>query len=151
MVVKYALVIASLKNLNVCKSYFYIQMVMFIAENFLASRSMDEVEVSNLLNLLLGVFFFVGFCFDFWPNTFALFIFYTSNPIARHYLYNESFDIEVVSNLMMNSFMTFIMCATIQIIINRIGFTFIDAVLLKEGNEQLLNNLEEGVVIFDEE
>ena len=82
---------------------------------------------------------------------FTLFIFYTSNHIARHFLYNEPFDISVVSNLMMNSFMTFIMCATVQIIINRIGFTFIDAVLLKEGNEQLLNNLEEGVVIFDEE
>ena len=100
---------------------------------------------------MLGVFFFVGFYFDFWPNVFALFIFYTSNPIARHFLYNEPFDIGVISSLIINLFMIFFMCSTIQIIINRIGFTFIDAVLLKEGNEQLLNNLEEGVVIFDEE
>ena len=36
-VTKYILVIASIKNLNVCKSYFYLQMVFLIAENFLVT------------------------------------------------------------------------------------------------------------------
>ena len=37
-----------------------------------------------------------------------------------------------------------------HIVINLIGLLFVDAVILREGNEQLLNDLKEGVIIMDE-
>ena len=36
-------------------------------------------------------------------------------------------------------------------IINLIGLLFVDAEILRAGDEQLLNDLKEGVIIMDEE
>ena len=34
--------------------------------------------------------------------------------------------------------------------IKKTGFIYVESEILREGNEQLLNNLEEGVMIFEE-
>jgi hypothetical protein len=38
----------------------------------------------------------------------------------------------------------------IHIIVTKVGMIYIEAEVLREGNEQTLNNLEEGVIIVDE-
>ena len=37
-----------------------------------------------------------------------------------------------------------------HIVSTKIGFTYVDLEILREGNEQLLDNLEEGVMILEE-
>ena len=37
----------------------------------------------------------------------------------------------------------------IHLIITRVGMSFVNADILSLGNEQLLNNLEEGIMILD--
>ena len=36
-------------------------------------------------------------------------------------------------------------------IISKMGFIFVEAEIMRAGNEQFLNNLEEGIVILDED
>ena len=38
-----------------------------------------------------------------------------------------------------------------SMIFNKVGMIFIDAEVLREGNNQVLNNLEEGVIILKED
>ena len=44
----------------------------------------------------------------------------------------------------------FLVLICIQIIFSWLGFIFLDAEILRGGNEQLLNNLDESVVILEE-
>ena len=39
----------------------------------------------------------------------------------------------------------------VHLIITKVGKIFVESEVLREGNEQLLNNLDEGVVIIDED
>jgi RsiW-degrading membrane proteinase PrsW (M82 family) len=38
----------------------------------------------------------------------------------------------------------------IHLVISKVGMIYTDAEVLREGNDQTLNNLEEGVIILDE-
>ena len=37
-----------------------------------------------------------------------------------------------------------------HLVIKKTGFIYVESEILREGNEQLLNNLEEGVLIIEE-
>ena len=38
-----------------------------------------------------------------------------------------------------------------HLVITKVGFIYVESEILREGNEQLLNNLEEGVMIIEEQ
>ena len=38
-----------------------------------------------------------------------------------------------------------------HLVITKTGFIYVESEILREGNEQLLNNLEEGVMIIEEQ
>ena len=50
-----------------------------------------------------------------------------------------------------NMVMTAFLCWVIHIAITNCGMIAVEADILRSGNEQLLNNLEEGVIIQSEE
>ena len=66
-------------------------------------------------------------------------------------MYNEPFDGEVIIKCLMNMIWQSLNLLVAHLTITKVGMIFVEAEILREGNESLLNELEEGVIIQDAE
>ena len=89
--------------------------------------------------------YFNGFAGIFWANISISAVFF-----RRALLYDED-----VGGLVIGYFATMVNLTLsliyIHLLLTKIGMIYIDAEVLREGNDSTLNNLEEGVVILKEE
>ena len=89
--------------------------------------------------------YFNGFAGIFWANVILSTVFF-----RRALFYEEDAGGLVISYVMSVMFLT-LNLIYIHLILTKIGMIYIDAEVLREGNDATLNNLEEGVVILKEE
>ena len=66
-------------------------------------------------------------------------------------MFGEPFTGEVVVWCLSSMFWQAFNCWIIHLIITKVGMIFIDAEILRTGNDQLLNELEEGVIILQDD
>ena len=71
--------------------------------------------------------------------------------IGRAVFYAEPLDGKLIFATFSGMIMLTINLLVFHLIITKVGMIYVEAEILRTGNEELLNNLEEGVVILDNE
>ena len=99
------------------------------------------IVVSGLLNFTLEYF-------HFWPSL-ACTLLQTVVYFVCQNMYTDT-PIGILSALLALVQVTLYLTMT-HMIVTKVGFIFVHAESVNEGNEQLLNNLDEGVVILDKQ
>ena len=108
--------------------------------------SFYDILIRTLISALRFILcYFNGFAGIFWANVSIGSVF-----VRRALFHEEDFGDLVIGYVMTVVFLT-VNLIYIHLILTKIGMIYIDAEVLREGNDSTLNNLEEGVVILKEE
>ena len=89
--------------------------------------------------------------FHFWPTAIGALFVQTSSLVARGSLYGQEITAGIVFEGLFTVFWLFMNLLGTHIILEWIGMIFVKSESIRIGNENLLNGLEEGVVILDED
>lgn len=95
----------------------------------------------------------MNFCllyYDFWPSSICMVLSQAVQMIIISVVYEKPItagDVGMTIAAMIWQFTNLLLC---HLIINSMGMLFVEADILRTGNEQLLNNLKEGVIIMDQ-
>ena len=89
---------------------------------------------------------FTLFYFHFWRALMFTMLKMVVFNAGRKIFYYETID-ETIMECLMNMFFQSLSIWIIHIIITQVGMIFVEAEVLRTGNEQVLDNLEEGVII----
>lgn len=138
----------SMKKLSICKTYIYYQVLYGILEDCLPRDFGDmQSKLSNTNNIM-------NFCllyFDFWPNCLTMSALPLVQLMTNTFVYDKNMTGSLIWHCIAATgwqFFSLLMC---HMVINAVGLIFVEADILRSGNEQLLNNLKEGVIIMDQE
>ena len=71
--------------------------------------------------------------------------------LVRQFIYEAPIDSGIVVGLITAMIFTALVITLMHILFNKMGLLFVDAEILRTGNDQLLNDLQEGVIILNEE
>ena len=141
------IILASIKYLKVTKAIAYYMLAMeFIFEVGLPINRGSES--AGHLNLLM-TFFFVLDYFHFWPTVICCALVSIANGVAIGYLYSSEPSKINVLGIFVNVIMNFCAQVVMHVIMTAAGMLFVDAEVLRLGNDGLLNDLDEGVIIVD--
>ena len=94
--------------------------------------------------------FFVSDYFHFWSTAFCSGIVSITNGVANGYLYSNDPSKIVIHSVILTVLMNFCTQFIIHLITTACGMLFVDAEVLRQGNDSLLDDLDEGVIIVDE-
>ena len=64
---------------------------------------------------------------------------------------DEPLNQEIITIVIIYSLIFSLALFIVHLVVTKTGYLYIETEILREGNESLLNNLEEGVIIFEEE
>ena len=129
------LLLISMKYLAICKTYFYYELILVMIEQFLPLN--ENIGTANTRILLMQTLNFLLHYFDWWPSMICALL---TLPV---YLYGRAtlhFEPEPISAdtliylviSMIWLFMNILIC---HLIITKVGFIFVDAEILRTGNE----------------
>jgi len=94
---------------------------------------------------------FVAFSFNFWPNMIALLSAHAFNiVVAQSFVYGTAIP-GVLVGLFASAIWLLFNSTFAHLMLTWGGKLFVKAEILREGNEELLNNLKEGVFIIAED
>ena len=139
--------IASLKWPKLFKSFYYIELLVFSAETIIPT---DLSLAYEQMFWILGSyqFFWLGY-FSFWIDLVCLILSFIPMYVGRVFYHEDPLN-EVAFNAILMVPWPTLNIFLIHWVITKFGFLFIDAEMLRLGNDQLFDNLEEGVVILEE-
>ena len=141
------IILASIKYLKVTKAIAYYMLAMeFIFEVGLPINRGSES--AGYVNLLMTIFFVLDY-FHFWPTVICSALVSIANGVANGYLYSSEPSKINVLGIFVNVMMNFCAQVGVHIITTAAGMLFVDAEVLRLGNDGLLNDLDEGVIIVD--
>ena len=142
------LFLIGLKWLKITRIFFYYELITFVIEQMLPFDI--TWTVATLIRLLISSLNLITDYFDWWPSLFCTLLQYPILGVARAMFYNESIDSHFFLNITSTMVVSALFSWIIHISIVKFNLIYIEAEVLREGNEQLLNNLEEGVIIVEE-
>lgn len=128
------------------KASFYIECVCHVCEAMLPVDM--EMNFDLLFILIYHYMTFWLSYWHFWPNLFCLILslvpYYVMRVIFNGNTVGEAlFFLCYIPWHLMNLFI-------IHWVLTIVGMIYVDAEVLRKGNNELLDNLEEGVIIFEE-
>ena len=89
-----------------------------------------------LISLLLNVFSLLVFYFDFWPNLLCNTLVLILIPIVRSFVYEESEEATgIATAVLLNIFWQGLIFFFCHIVVSKLGFIFVEAEIMREGNE----------------
>ena len=145
------LLLLQYKKFSLSKLNFYFEfannllIALFLPQNMNLEDALAYTVLTN----------FVTFLFDFfhwWPSLIASSLLIVAEFAGRSLMYDE--PLNQSSNI---ATCIIIICWQalslwpIQLCITKVGMIFVEAELLRTGNEQLLNQLDEGVIVLESE
>jgi len=146
--VRLAILLSCFKWMWIIRYSIFVELLLVpLVEIFLPSQigsaqDFNMALMMSFLNTELYYFEFKRHCaFGFLPVLFT--------AIRRYLFHAES--LEDMSGILVS--MIFAVPASlilVHLIITKVGMIFVNAIVLRAGNDQVLDNLEEGVVILDE-
>lgn len=96
----------------------------------------------------------VNFClnyFHFWPSFLLTIACQVAFFTSRIFIYEDQLDSKMALSWLFTAIWQSCNLLLVHIVTTKIGFIFVESQILRTGNEQLLSNLEEGVIIFEED
>lgn len=71
------------------------------------------------------------------------------NQVGRFVVFRESLDTKASIDLALDMMVVAMFCWTFHMVLSLFGKYYVEAEILRKGNDELLDNLEEGVLIRD--
>ena len=148
LVARAVLFIASWKWMNLTRIVFYLEIVIQVVE---ACMPINVADTGFFMvgKMQMGYINFWLSYFHWWPSL-ALSLF-TLLPYsaARYYYYDDSATLLAIM-MVFHIIFHAMNLLFIHLIITKVGMLYAETEVLRSGNDALLENLVEGVVIFDE-
>ena len=140
--------IASFKWKQLIKFHLHFE---FLLETIAASMPV-EINAGRDIELMLSLTIMnvTVSCFDIVPTLISTSLVIIPVHIRRVVFYHDSIGKMIVSYFLSWSWLMFIVIG-VHLVITKVGFIYIEAEALRSGNEQTLDNLNEGVIILGEE
>ena len=107
-----------------------------------AGRDIELMLCLTIINITMSYF-------DLIPTLISTSLIVIPVHIRRVVFYNNSIGAMVVSGLLTWMWLMMMVLA-IHLVVTKVGFIYIEAEALRSGNEQTLDNLDEGVIILSE-
>jgi len=107
-------------------------------------HSVELFMMENLLNFYLHFF-------NFWPNLVCTILAQVSIVVANSLLYLEPVTGIMIVLALGGIAWSFFNFLVTYLIITQIGLNYVQSETVNIGNEQLLNNLKEGIIILDKD
>ena len=141
------LLFLSFKYLRVTKVYIYCNLIVtLICEiglpNGLGAERIEFMHLSLLMIFILDYF-------DFYPSIVCIIIVHLSQIASESILYGNEITTSHVISVLGICVLQFLQLFTIHIIITKVGMIFVESEIVRIGNDQILNNLKEGVIILN--
>ena len=143
------LFLLALKWIRVTKVFFYYELITALIEQMLPWNV--SWTVACLIRLLVTIVNFVTDYFDFWPSLICLQLQYPVMSIFHSLFHNERVDGQFFAQMFTNMIICSLCVWVAHLSLAKCGMIYCEAEVLRDGNEQLLNNLEEGVMILEED
>lgn len=143
------LFLIALKWRKITKIFFYYELITSLLEMMLPSDITQAA--ATLIRVLVTTLNFISDYFDFLPSLICIILQYPVMAGFHAAFYNLPTDGTFFGGMILNMITSAVSIWMCHICITKIGMIFVEAEVLREGNEQLLNNLEEGVIIGHED
>ena len=142
------LLLISLKNIQVCRTYLYYQVVFMVVEMLLpvdnGDFQLNRLMMNNAFNFLL-------LFHNFWPGCLSMLLCQIILLPANYLVYDKEIDSKAVVACLFGLFYQFFNLFMINLGANMLGLLFVNKEILQKGNENLLNESSEGIIIIDQE
>ena len=127
----------------------YYEIFDVVIEQFLPTEMTTATSIGKRLNVSL-ISFLLDY-FHWWPG-----LIFTLSQLVIQYggralMFGEPFTGEVIFQCVINMGLQAFFVWICHICIVKVGMIFVEAEILRTGNEQLLDDLEEGVIIQKDE
>ena len=142
------LVVISLKQPKVTRSYIYIQSLYILCEQLIPR---DYGQMHTQLMLSNDIVDFSMLYFAFWPNLTVVLLRLASSILIYKFMSLKPVGVEVAMEIIAVCIFTVFYLCLIHFVMTWVGLIFVETKILRNGNEQLLHGLKEGVIILDEE
>ena len=130
----------------VCRIYVYYQIV-YLSVEWCLPRDYGDMQTSVLYSE--NVLNFVLLYFDFWPSCLGFIFPCLVQAVMSHLHYDKEVDSFFVAELIFMLVWQFLNLLLCHYVITSVGLLYVTTETMNTSNEQLLNNLNEGVVIND--
>ena len=139
----------SYKKPRVCRMYFFYELMMMMIDQCLP-RDIN-LETLNFLLLLLTTLNFFSMAYDYWPNLVACSISQVIFTAIRASVYNDELNGDAVLGCFFNILWSVLVTLCAHVVITSAGLLFVEAEILRQGNDSILDGLKEGVIILSED
>ena len=136
----------SFKYLKVTKLYIYYNLMTALIWEIGLPSTMGTARI-NYMQMSLLVIFILDY-FHFWAPVLCMTIIHLSQIASESILYGNEITASLVIHVLGVCVIQFLHFFTVHIIITHVGMIFVDSEIVRIGNDQVLNNLKEGVIIF---
>ena len=141
------LLFLSFKYLRVTKVYIYYNLFVILVCEMGLPNSLGAERI-EFIQLSLIIVFCSDF-FDFYPSIVCIMIVHLTQIASESILYGNEITTSLVISVLGVCILQFINLFTIHILITKVGMIFVESEIVRIGNDQILNNLKEGVIILN--
>ena len=95
--------------------------------------------------------YFIQDYFHFYPTVICITVVQLAQIPACSLLYGNEVTASLITKVVLGCFLQFFNLFFIHIVMTQVGMIFVNSETVRVGNEEILNNMKEGVVILHEE
>lgn len=138
----------STKWLGITKYYIYITSLLHVVYSFIPfDRANGHARIETGLQSSLE---FTMCYFKWFPSLLISVFNMVWNQVGRVVVFQEPLDSKSSINLAIDMFIVTGYCWSFHMVLSLFGKYYVDAEILRKGNDELLDSLEEGLLIQDE-
>ena len=142
------LLILSFKYLRLTKVFIYYNVMAALVWEIGLPHGMG-LERINYMQVQLVIVFILDY-FDFYPSIACIVGVHLSHIFSESVLYGHEITALFVIQVLGVCVIQYLQLFTVHIIMTKMGMIFVEAEIVRIGNDQILNNMKEGVVILHE-
>ena len=138
------MLLISYKKSNICRAYLWYQIVLDLVQ-YGMPRDFGQVWYEYFS--FLSAVNFAGLYFDLKPALFGSTVFQVFAIATRYFLYLDPYEPSKIGSQIVSIPLNILNLLIYHYIISWVGYIYAKSEISRAGNESLLNNLNEGVVI----
>lgn len=128
--------------------FIYYQVVYILLEELLprdyGDMQLKLLMANNIMNFSL-------LYFSFWPSAICMLSTQVFQAASSTFVYGKEFSNEILIECIFGLLWQLFNFAIVHAIVSFVGMLYVEASILRNGNEKLLNDLKEAVIIIDQE
>ena len=146
IIVRIVLLLISFKWSKICRTYLAFDLITLIIDKFFVLDI--RFETDNFILLLSYFSHYVCLSYDVASSLIITLISQVGYLLIQYYLYEKTLA-AVMVNLFIKMFQLTFTLLSVQLCYKWAGYMYANSEILRRGNEQLLDGLEEGLIILE--